>query len=60
MWRLREYLARDSTAAGLGLPIVLDAIVFIEQFHEAALAVFENALVVGDGEVPIPSERPYR
>jgi len=60
VWQLREYLARDPTAAGLGLPIVLDAIVFIEQFHEAALAVFENARVVGDGEVPIPSERPYR
>jgi hypothetical protein len=44
MRRLRSLLAADSAASVLGAPIVIDAIIVFEQFHEAALAVF-NALL---------------
>src|SRR5271163_2316360 len=42
--RLRKVLATIPRAVELGLPIVIDAIVVTEQFHEAVLAVFETLL----------------
>jgi hypothetical protein len=42
--RLHHILTRDDRASALGLPSVVDAIIAAEQFHEAALAVFESAL----------------
>jgi hypothetical protein len=42
--RLRTILAPLPRAVELGLPIVIDAIVVTEQFHEAVLGVFETLL----------------
>ena len=42
--RLRKSLAALPEAVELGLPIVVDAIVVTEQFHEAVLAAFETLL----------------
>jgi hypothetical protein len=42
--RLRKKLTAIRQAVELGVPVVLDAIVVTEQFHEAALAVFEMLL----------------
>jgi hypothetical protein len=42
--RLRKILATLPRAVELGLPIVIDAIVVTEHFHEAVLAVFETLL----------------
>ncbi len=42
--RLRKILATLPRAVELGLPVVIDAIVVTEQFHEAVLAVFETLL----------------
>jgi hypothetical protein len=42
--RLRKILATLPRAVELGLPVVIDAIVATEQFHEAVLAVFETLL----------------
>jgi hypothetical protein len=42
--RLRKNLATEPRAVELGLPVVIDAIVVTEQFHEAILAVFETLL----------------
>lgn len=42
--RLRKILATLPRAVELGLPVVIDAIVVMEQFHEAVLAVFETLL----------------
>jgi len=42
--RLRKTLATLPRAVELGLPVVIDAIVVTEQFHEAVLAVFETLL----------------
>ena len=42
--RLRKNLATLPRAVKLGLPVVIDAIVVMEQFHEAVLAVFETLL----------------
>jgi len=42
--RLRKTLATMPRAVGLGLHIVIDAIVMTEQFHEAVLGVFETLL----------------
>jgi hypothetical protein len=42
--RLREVLATLPRAIELGLPIVINAIVATEQFHEAVLAAFETLL----------------
>jgi len=44
MERLRKILATLPRAAELGLPVVVDAIVVTEQFHEAVLAVFGTLL----------------
>ena len=42
--RLGRILSAIPRAVELGLPIVIDAIVITEQFHEAILAVFETLL----------------
>jgi hypothetical protein len=42
--RLRRSLATLPRAVELGLPVVIDAIVVTEQFHEAVLVVFETLL----------------
>jgi hypothetical protein len=42
--QLGKRLSAAPRAIELGLPVVLDAIVVTEQFHEAALAVFETLL----------------
>lgn len=42
--RLRKALASLPRAVQLGLPIVIDAIVVTEQFHEAVLTAFETLL----------------
>ncbi len=42
--KLGGYLARDEQAAKLGMATALDAAVRVEQFHEAALAVFDTLL----------------
>lgn len=42
--RLGKKLRTIPRAVELGLPVVIDAIVVTEQFHEAALAVFETLL----------------
>ncbi len=42
--RIGQALAGDEQAKRIGLPVVVDGIVSAEQFHEAALAVFESAL----------------
>jgi hypothetical protein len=42
--RLRKTLAALPRAVELGLPVVIDAIVVTEQFHEAVLAVFGTLL----------------
>jgi hypothetical protein len=42
--RLRKILATLPRAVELGLPIVIDAILVTEHFHEAVLAVFETLL----------------
>ena len=42
--RLRNILAALPRAVELGLPVVIDAIVVTEQFHEAVLTVFETLL----------------
>jgi len=42
--RLRKILATLPRAVELGLPVVVDAIVVTEQFHEAVLAVFGTLL----------------
>lgn len=42
--RLREALEAVPRAGSLGLPVVIDAIVVTEHFHEAALVAFETLL----------------
>ena len=42
--RLRMLLTKLPRAVELGLPVVIDAIVVTEHFHEAVLAVFETLL----------------
>jgi hypothetical protein len=42
--RLKAHLARSAEAQRLGLPTVVQAVVMTEQFHEAALAVFQCLL----------------
>ncbi len=42
--RLRKTLATLPRAVAIGLPVVIEAIVVTEQFHEAVLAVFETLL----------------
>jgi hypothetical protein len=42
--RLKAHLARITEAQRLGLPTVVQAVVMTEQFHEAALAVFQCLL----------------
>jgi len=42
--RLRKNLVTVPRAVELGLPVVIDAIVVMEQFHEAVLTVFETLL----------------
>jgi hypothetical protein len=42
--RLRKTLATLPRAVELGLPVLIDAIVVTEHFHEAVLAVFETLL----------------
>ena len=41
---LRGELARNVNAARLGMPVVVEAILATEQFHEAVYAVFESLL----------------
>lgn len=42
--QLRKRLNASQRAVALGLPVVIDAVVVTEQFHEAALAVFGTLL----------------
>jgi hypothetical protein len=42
--RLGKRLSTIPRAVELGMPVVIDAIVIMEQFHEAVLAVFETLL----------------
>ena len=44
MKRLRETFSRNARATEQGLPTVVDAVIRIEQFHEAMLSVFELLL----------------
>jgi hypothetical protein len=45
--RLRRHLERDEAAVRLLLPQTIDAIITVERFHEAVLAVFDWALFWG-------------
>lgn len=45
--RLRRHLERDEVAVRLRLPSTIDAIIAVERFHEAALAVFDWLLFWG-------------
>jgi hypothetical protein len=54
---LKKQLARIITAERLGLPAVVQAVVVTEQFHEAALAVFECALWWGTEHSSDPVDR---
>jgi len=42
--RLRREFTRDRRATELVLPSAIDAVIAVEQFHEAALAVFDDLL----------------
>jgi hypothetical protein len=42
--RLKAQLARIPQAERLGLPTVIQAVIVTEQFHEAALAIFQSVL----------------
>ena len=48
---LRDELSRNTSAARLGMPVVVEAILATEQFHEAAYAVFESLLWWGTQRV---------
>jgi len=52
--RLRKILETLPRAVALGLPVVLDAIVVTEQFHEAILAVFGTLLWWGTANAGKP------
>jgi hypothetical protein len=42
--RLRQVISRNAAACNLGLPVVLDAVVVTERFHEAVLSAFGSLL----------------
>ena len=48
--KLKTILSASPRAAELGFPAILDAVMLVEQFHEAALAVFEYLLWWGTRE----------
>jgi hypothetical protein len=52
--RLGKKLSTIPRAVELGLPVVIEAIVVIEQFHEAVLAVFETLLWWGTQQAGRP------
>ncbi len=55
--RLRQTVGRIPRADALGLPIVLDAILVTERFHEAVLCVFETLLWWGTERAGQPVQR---
>lgn len=52
---LQRVLAQQKKAAELGLPTVIDGIIHLERFHEAALAFFDSLLYWGTvkGDQPL-------
>lgn len=54
--QLRSEFARNERARRIGLPVVADAIVRCEQFHEAALAVFESMLWWATVHAEVPAD----